>query len=55
MRKNILKILNVRPKILIQMVAKSQGFAKRFKQVCVLSVGIMKVMASGKDTFVLHV
>ena len=53
--KNILKILNLGPEILIQMVAKSHGFAKPFKQVCVLSIGIMKVMANGKDTFVLHV
>ena len=49
MRKNILKILNLGPEILIQMVAKSHGFEKRFKQVCALSVGIIKVMANGKN------
>ena len=55
MRRNILKIPNLGPKMWTQMEAKSHGFVKHFKQVYVTLAGIMRVMANGKDIFVQHV
>ena len=51
MRKNILKIQNLGPKIQTQVEVKSLGFVKHFRQVYVPMAGIMRVTVNGENTF----